>query len=65
MNDITMCQNENCERKLECYRYMAVPDDYWQSFSQYEYICYKDENNKENNYKYFYYIGNKPTREVT
>ena len=28
MPDITMCRNEHCQDKTECYRYMAKPSDY-------------------------------------
>ena len=30
--DITMCCNCNCPLKAKCYRYRAIPDQYWQSF---------------------------------
>lgn len=32
MADITMCKNEGCEIKKECYRYMAKPNPYRQSY---------------------------------
>ena len=28
MPDISMCQNEKCKVKTECYRYMAIPSNY-------------------------------------
>lgn len=28
MPDISMCQNEKCKLKIECYRYMAKPSSY-------------------------------------
>lgn len=31
MADITMCRNEECKIKDECYRYTAPVDKYWQS----------------------------------
>ena len=36
MVDIAMCQNEVCAKKLECYRYLAVPDPYRQSYAQFD-----------------------------
>lgn len=35
MPDITMCKGEGCSRKLDCYRYTADPDLYWQSWFVY------------------------------
>jgi len=32
MADITMCKGENCPMKETCYRYKAVPSEYWQSY---------------------------------
>lgn len=34
MPDICMCDNDNCPRKLTCYRYVAVPDTYQSYFSE-------------------------------
>jgi hypothetical protein len=32
MADITMCAGDGCPKKGLCYRYLAVPDEHWQSF---------------------------------
>jgi hypothetical protein len=32
MPDIAMCRGENCDRRKKCYRYMAVPFRFWQSY---------------------------------
>lgn len=32
MPDIAMCKNENCKKKLKCYRYTATPSEYRQSY---------------------------------
>jgi hypothetical protein len=32
MADITMCRNNKCKLKDNCYRYIAVPDKYMQSY---------------------------------
>lgn len=32
MADITMCQDKQCPRKAECYRYTANPNPYRQSY---------------------------------
>ncbi len=36
MPDLAMCRNESCPSKLKCFRYMAIPDPYWQPFAQFE-----------------------------
>ena len=33
MPDISMCKNETCKLKKECYRYMAEPSKYWQTYA--------------------------------
>ena len=38
MADITMCTG-NCPVKENCYRYMATPNDCWQTYSSLEDIC--------------------------
>lgn len=35
MPDISMCQNEECTRKTECYRYMAKPSEYRQAYGDF------------------------------
>jgi hypothetical protein len=35
MPDITLCTNDDCPKKLECYRFMAKPDIY-QSVSHFK-----------------------------
>jgi len=32
MADISMCQRGDCPVRHECYRFMAPPDPYWQSY---------------------------------
>jgi len=32
MPDISLCRNEECKKKRECYRYMAIPRAFWQSY---------------------------------
>lgn len=32
MTDITMCRNEDCELRNECFRFRAEPNQYWQSY---------------------------------
>lgn len=36
MPDITMCCNYDCPLKEKCYRYRAIPDEYWQSFAMFK-----------------------------
>lgn len=33
MPDISMCENINCKKRKSCYRYLAKPDEYWQSYA--------------------------------
>lgn len=35
MPDISMCRNNACEKRYECYRYMAVPNPYRQSIASF------------------------------
>lgn len=46
MPDITMCSNDNCIKKQECYRYTCNPNQYWQAYSTFEPIS-----NEENRFK--------------
>jgi hypothetical protein len=32
MPDISMCKGNNCKIRNNCYRYRAVPSDYYQSY---------------------------------
>ena len=32
MPDITMCTGDDCPMKNTCYRYLATPSEYWQSY---------------------------------
>lgn len=42
MPDISMCTNKKCEKKHQCYRYMAKPS--WrQSYSAFENSCKPDK----------------------
>jgi hypothetical protein len=53
MPDICMCYNrKDCPKQEQCYRAKAKPDRY-QSYSDFENVC-----NKENNYKMFWKIEN-------
>jgi len=36
MSDISMCQNTECEDRLECYRFCATPNKYAQSYTTFE-----------------------------
>jgi hypothetical protein len=33
MPDITLCTNHQCDRRKDCYRYMAEPCSKWQGYS--------------------------------
>ena len=45
MPDLCMCAG-NCPRKYNCYRYMAKPNQYGQTYSSLESVCIS-ENYKE------------------
>lgn len=36
MPDISMCLNQTCGKRLECYRFMAKPTPYWQAYSDFQ-----------------------------
>ena len=36
MPDITMCSNNECPQKANCYRFMAEASPFWQSYSKFE-----------------------------
>ena len=40
-----MCMGKNCKRRDECYRFVATPDSYWQSYMEFD--------NDPDNCKYF------------
>jgi hypothetical protein len=56
MPDITMCSNLLCIKRSVCYRYMATPNNHWQSYASFNckdpewenYIEYKGGNNDAN-----------------
>ena len=35
MSDISMCKNKKCKFKEECHRFTAKPDEFWQSYSDF------------------------------
>ena len=39
MPDITMCTKESCKKAMECYRKQAIPNDPWQSYSNFDECC--------------------------
>ena len=36
MADISKCLGEGCKIKSSCYRYIVKPDEFWQSYSDFE-----------------------------
>jgi hypothetical protein len=58
MADISMCQSENCPKNKECYRYMAIPNEQYQSYSDFEAIGCAEDN------KWFYEIEHRKIREI-
>lgn len=56
MPDISMCANETCNFKEDCYRYTATPNQYRQSYG--EFAC------KEKMGKDSYFWSNKLAKEA-
>jgi len=56
MPDIVMCRNPTCEKKNECWRYMAIPSQY-QCYMEFKNIC------KSPTYQWFYPIDGRPIRK--
>ena len=38
MPDMTLCDNKKCPRRLACYRYCAVLNPDYQSYSHFEFV---------------------------
>ena len=55
---LARCSNEKCEKKAECYRYMAENQNDL-PLIEFEYLC-----KETNNYSFFYEIGDKPVRKL-
>ena len=36
VGDIALCANKKCERRHECFRYMAAPNRKWQTYSLFD-----------------------------
>ena len=36
MSDITMCLNSDCRLNTQCLRYLATPNQLWQSYANFE-----------------------------
>ncbi len=58
MNRIDACENEDCEKKISCWRYMCIRNNY-QTFRNFKYIC-----SSENSHKWFYEIDGKQIRVI-
>jgi hypothetical protein len=42
MVDMALCENKQCPRRHECFRYMSIPDPYWNYFSEFDHENCKD-----------------------
>ena len=42
MSDISKCKNSQCPLKEHCYRWTAPADEYWQSYSDFEFKILDD-----------------------
>ena len=36
MPDVTMCCNNDCPFRNRCYRYRAIPAEFWQSYAEFK-----------------------------
>jgi hypothetical protein len=36
MPDIAMCQDHDCPMRTQCYRYVAKPNEYWQTYADFQ-----------------------------
>ena len=43
MPDISMCINEYCKLKKDCYRYTAKPAEFWQTYNDFHYTEHPDK----------------------
>jgi hypothetical protein len=34
--DLALCENKKCPRRHECYRYLAIPDEWWNNYSDFD-----------------------------
>lgn len=57
MPDITMCTNDECPLRESCYRYMAKPSEYMQSYAVFEWKA-----GKKGKVDCEYYVKIKPKR---
>lgn len=55
MADITMCTNKKCTLKNTCYRFNAIPNINWQSYSLFH----------ENNCEYYWPMNEKDNETKT
>lgn len=58
MSDIAQCLVSSCPKAKECYRFMAIPNE-WQSYMEFQNIC-----KESNDWQWFYVIDGKPVREL-
>lgn len=40
MPDICMCKIDECSKKETCYRYSAKPNEPYQAYADYKFICH-------------------------
>ena len=43
MTDISMCLNKQCESRTTCYRFTAIPNEYRQSYSDFQPVDGEDK----------------------
>jgi hypothetical protein len=58
MPDMSLCANDKCPLKTGCYRYRAVPNGMWQSWTFFE-------PDSENNCRGFMEIAGRKTRRMS
>lgn len=58
MPNISMCQNDKCEKKETCYRYKAEPNQHYQSYALFKNIC-----GDFNKYQWYWHMENVPANK--
>jgi hypothetical protein len=58
MADIAMCNSSLCPKNTQCYRFMALPNEQYQNYIDFESIgCHEDN-------KWFWEIEGRKVREI-
>ncbi len=56
--DISMCQNQTCSKRMTCYRFRAIPNEFRQSYGMFK-------PNKEGECEYYSHIDPEEQFNIT